>query len=516
MNIRHLILAASALIAVPVAAQETYENVKLANQDLNGTARYVGMGGAMDALGADLSVINSNPAGIGLFRKSKVDVSFGLVTQDNGKDFANGNKTNASFDQAGFVYSMRSGRNSFLNFAFNYRKSQNFDYILSAAGALNDASQNTYSYMKARSGALVDDAGNEYITCSRLDELYLDNVLLESDNVYRYKTASGFALDRAHTGYIGEYDFNVSGNIHDRIYLGLTFGVYDVHYKGYSEYSEYSTSSDSPDRTIADHRRITGSGFDIKGGIIFRPIESSPFRIGLTVTTPTWYDLTSESRTSVNGEWVASSYDYKVYTPWKFGVSLGHTIGNIIALGAGYEYEDYGSIDSRINNGGGWDWYDGYYDTSDSDGNMNDHTEESLKGVSTLKLGIEVKPIENFAIRAGYNYQSAIYDEDAMKGVYQNGELVESPGIYYSSTMDYTNWKDTHRFTFGLGYQFKNFNIDMAYQYTTTKGDFHAFPDAYGDFSNDDGTTESITNYADAVSVKRNRHQVLLTLGYRF
>ena len=42
---------------IPAIAQETYENAKIASQDLNGTARYVGMGGAMEALGADISTI---------------------------------------------------------------------------------------------------------------------------------------------------------------------------------------------------------------------------------------------------------------------------------------------------------------------------------------------------------------------------------------------------------------------------------------------------------------------------
>ena len=41
-------------------AQETYENTKLIDNDLNGTARYVGMGGAMEALGADISVIRNH------------------------------------------------------------------------------------------------------------------------------------------------------------------------------------------------------------------------------------------------------------------------------------------------------------------------------------------------------------------------------------------------------------------------------------------------------------------------
>ena len=66
---KYIFVAAMAFAAMPVLAQETYENAKVAAEDLNGTARYVGMGGAMEALGADISTIGTNPAGIGLFRR---------------------------------------------------------------------------------------------------------------------------------------------------------------------------------------------------------------------------------------------------------------------------------------------------------------------------------------------------------------------------------------------------------------------------------------------------------------
>ena len=49
------------------SAQNAYDAEKLLGNDLNGTARFVGMGGAMGALGGDISVISSNPAGIGYF-----------------------------------------------------------------------------------------------------------------------------------------------------------------------------------------------------------------------------------------------------------------------------------------------------------------------------------------------------------------------------------------------------------------------------------------------------------------
>ena len=45
------ILALSLTMVLPAVAQDTYESARLLGNDLNGTARYVGMGGAMEALG---------------------------------------------------------------------------------------------------------------------------------------------------------------------------------------------------------------------------------------------------------------------------------------------------------------------------------------------------------------------------------------------------------------------------------------------------------------------------------
>lgn len=521
MRISSFILA-SMMFALPLSAQETYENANIATEDLNGTARYVGMGGALDALGADLSTISSNPAGIGLFRHSTANVSFGFVSQQDGKSFANGDKTNASFDQAGFVYSRRTGRNSFLNLAFNYHKSRNFDYILSASNALSGASQNKLSF--AKYGEDVFDVyldGNKYYgngtAYNNLDYLYFNNLLDEGEGNFGFYNANGYALDRANTGYIGEYDFNISGNINDRVYLGLTFGISDVHYKGYSEYYESlvnDAGSNVGNVLIADERRITGTGFNIKAGVIVRPIEDNPFRIGLSIATPTWYDLTTTNSTyydhdfadkTIYAPYSGESYDFKLYTPWKFGLSLGTTIGNYLAIGAGYEYADYGSLDSRINTDGG-DYYDGW-DSSSSDDAMNDHTGNTLKGVSTVKLGVEVKPDPKFAIRVGYNYVSPMYDKSGFKD-----GTINSLGSYYSSATDYTNRKSTNRITCGVGYNVGNLSLDLAYQYSVQNGDFYPFMSYYA--SEQDGS--AYDNIADGVKVSNKRHQLLFTLGYHF
>lgn len=524
-------------------AQETYENTKLIDNDLNGTARYVGMGGAMEALGADISVINSNPAGIGLFRRSSGSVSFGLVSQDGASSFKYGNKTNASFDQAGFVYSMRDGRRTFINFGFNYHKSKNFDYILNAASGLNGASQHKLSYMKALANENNLDKTSsgwrgKFSYTSQLDNLYYNTLMMTSSDGFFYNDASRYEFGRAETGYIGEYDFNTSVNVNDRVYLGITIGIHDVHYTGHSLYSEALVNLNNQtagDITVNDERRITGTGYNASFGVIFRPVDASPFRIGLSVTTPTWYDLKTSNYTylinntkadgggKLQGDYpnytTGESYEFKLFTPWKFGVSLGHTVGTYLALGASYEYADYSRLDTRVNDGYDVDYWGDVYEHSSSDEPMNRHTRETLKAVSTLKIGAEAKVMPNLAVRAGYNYVSPMFKKEG----YKDGNI-DSYGSNYSSATDYTNWEATNRYTVGVGYTLGKMSFDLAYQYAQTNGKFHPFADSYLDYTypgqdsngNDVTMTESLDNYANAVKVSNKRNQLLLTLTYRF
>ncbi|WP_025071707.1 OmpP1/FadL family transporter [Hoylesella timonensis] len=550
MKNKYILSALLLLGTATIGAQETYENTKLIDNDLNGTARYVGMGGALDALGADISVIGSNPAGLGLMTKSRAEVSFGFVSQPGVSAFQQGNPTNASFDQVGFVYVMRNprGDNSGLNFAVNYHKSRNFDYILSAVGDLKNASQNTLSFLKAIYGRRAEDGtSNFYLETtkngmirgthpftSQLDNLYYNNLMVDHNNAVSYSTATGYDMQRAHTGYIGTYDVSVSGAISPRFYLGGTIGFHDVHYTGTGEYVEDLVDISNKPLTalmVHDEKTITGLGGDFKLGAIFLPIENSPFRIGLSVASPTLYRLTINTRAYIRHNLRASqsmqhgysggttneSYSFKIDTPWNFGISLGHTVGNYLALGASYNYADYGSMNTRVNEGGGYDWYtDSYYENSSDDTNMNEHTKQTLKGVSTIKLGAEFRPVTNLALRAGYNYISPMYQTNA----YKDG-TIDSYGSNYSTATDYVNWDSTNRFTLGVGYQMKNFNIDLAYQYSEQNGDFHPFMDTYGDYYYINTATKSlqmdkIDNYANPVKVSNKRHQLLLTLGYRF
>ena len=518
---KKIIFGLMAMAAITANAQETYENANLMKPELTGTARYIGMGGAMEALGADISTISTNPAGIGLFRSSSVNLSFGLSSQLDVTTYGSDHKTVPSFDQAGFVYSMRTNSRSFLNFAFNYSKSRNFNQILNAAGKLNGSAQNKLTYNKFvgnddfiyidKDGTLLSD----YIQFSQLDYLYANNINYDEDEAgngsfYGYD-GDAYDMYRAQSGYIGRYDFNISGNVNNRFYWGVTVGVQDVHYNAYSDSIESLGTSTVE---VMDTRKITGTGVDVKAGVIFRPVEESPFRIGLSVSTPTWYKLTTSNYTSMsllNGNVsqqlfapeIGESYEFKLYTPWKFGASLGHTVGNNLALGLSYEYADYSTADTRVIDG--YDYYGN--EESYSEYATNQHTKNTLKGVSTIKAGLEFKPDPSLAVRLGFNYVAPMYDKLGVK----DGTL-DSYGVFYQSQSDFTNWEDTYRITAGLGYNIDKFSIDLAYQYSTTNGNFSPFYDCA-----DNINSESLTNNNfDVCKVSNKRHQLMLTLGYRF
>ena len=541
-------MAALLMGIVPVAAQDTYENARLLGNDLNGTARYVGMGGALEALGADISTMSTNPAGIGLFRHSTLSLSAGMLMQQDARKFDNLSKTNMSFDQIGFVYVTDFDDESRVNFGFNYHKSRNFDQILSAANKqMRAASMSKLAFAKStlesdRAGGYYWDTNSDgeiigwrdktsderAYPFTQWDYLYFNTIGYDDlANEALYVEAApvagndAYTFDRAHRGWIADYDFNISGSINDRVFLGLTVGLNHVNYHGYSVYSENIVDASGVargDLTLSDDRKITGDGINIKVGGIFRPFEESPFRIGLSFSTPTWYDLKSENVTTLYNntdpnwnDWgygkgeSSEVYEFKYYTPWKFGVSLGHTIDNMIALGASYEYSDYSSADTRINDG-----YD-YYGNEDSysDRVMNDNTDKSLKGVHTLKLGAELKPVPEFAARVGYNYVSPMYNKSGIRD-----SQLDSPGNMYASTADYTNWDETHRITCGLGYKFDRMSLDLAYQYSTTSGTFYPFqPNVVFD---DPAGDRGVTCISSPTSVSNKRHQLLLTLGFTF
>lgn len=513
-------------------SQTPYINEDLLSPDLSGSARYVGMGGALGALGADMSAVSSNPAGIGLFRKSDVSLTFGVRTQKEKPD-VNADMTQASFDQMGFVFTtpIMGSTVKFVNFAFNYQKKASFNNAFIAdnsyLGGLSQTHQMADLYNNNLASPLADLMYSGYNNGYLID--LIEKTSDEGNEVDEFMGYDGYdnQFCRVTEGSLSAFDFNLSTNLNDRVYLGLTVGVDRVDYTSYTTYSEQMGSKNEVtgnfDHTdiwysAYDCHSIRGYGINAKFGAIFRPIESSAFRIGVTVETPTRYDLESAVSYSIDSPFIKSGiikYDnagniqyynyspdrelanlyYTLSTPWKFRVSAGHTIGNYLALGAEYEYANYTKMRQSYDDGYGS--FNGV-----RDGDMKDLNKSVFKGVHSFKFGFELNLIEGLNLRAGYNFYSSAFAKNA-----HLDQVNASPAFNYQTTTDYMNKDQVNIYTIGLGYRFRHFYLDAAYKYRQQTGDFYAFDDTYSGANGAKLTP---------VNVDLSNHQVFFTLGYKF
>lgn len=496
-----------------MAAQNIYQMEQVSSNDLTGTARYVGMGGAMSALGADISVMGTNPAGIALFRRSDIAASLSVVSQQKGEKFDGKSPTHVSFDNIGFVFASQYNTDAvvrFFNFGFNYNKRKNMNQLLSAgmedpAGGMSqlwqlaDMNYDWGGVDKStplargayRLGLIREDGVDEQGYKKYVSDYY------SNANIYKSATWGG----------IQQYDFNFSTNLLDRFYLGMTIGFYNVDYKSYAIYDE---SLDDGDKMVepsylTNETAISGNGFDVKFGGIVRPFEDSPFRIGFSVATPIFYSLKTRSYATLSWDGydygMDNSYKYNIRSPWRFGLSLGHTIGNFLALGAEYEYADYGS--TKVS-------YDSYYDDGweawteeTNDRALNNEAKRYLKGVSSFKIGAEARVADGFYLRAGYNYVQSPIEKDA----YYN-QYINSASLDYSTSTAYMNLSDINRFTCGIGMRGKHLYADFAYQYQKQSGQFYAFTSQW--------PYDNLPNELPATKINLDKHQVVFTLGYKF
>lgn len=532
-----------------VSAQSVYDGVKIADKDLNGTARFVGMGGAMGALGGDITTMGTNPAGIGIYRSNDVMTSFsysayGMESKYEGQK-STIDKNRWSFDNIGVVFATKIGNQTplrYVNFGFNYKRSKSFYKNMSMSGMMGVVENpsnpgSPYYVSQTNSMALQATDAERYVWDNSRQHLDFDNAnRIFSDPDAGWLGALGYqgglterdridnepdlyvpflpvepssVFNSREKGGIDQYDFNVSFNINDRVYLGLTIGAYDVDYDKYSGYDESYKRGEG--YSLESYNNISGSGFDVKMGLILRPFEYSPFRIGFAVHTPTFYKLTYSTSAIVTNDYrdantdelkriIVDTYDYvgdmkrdyRLVTPWKYNVSLGYTVGTSLALGAEYEYEDYSTMKFK-------------YSSNDGGGDMefeNAEVKNCLKGEHTFRIGAEYKVIPELAFRLGYNYSSAVFRDEAVKYIPSNSLITDT---------DFSNKRSQSNYTLGIGYRGKMFYADLAYQLSTYKENFYPF---YNEFELTQGEWTMVT--PPATKVTNTRSQVLLTVGMRF
>lgn len=88
-------------------AQGEMDAYKFSQYDLNGTARYLSMGGAFGALGGDISAMRTNPAGLAIYRSSEIVTTVSLSSIKTKTDWLSiemdDKKTRFNFDNIAYV-----------------------------------------------------------------------------------------------------------------------------------------------------------------------------------------------------------------------------------------------------------------------------------------------------------------------------------------------------------------------------------------------------------------------------
>ncbi len=500
-----------------VNAQKTYTGL-LANMDgltigdmanisqtdfQYGTARSMAMAGALSSLGADASTMSTNPAGLGLFQRSEFTFT-PLITSQKSKNSAtnyqDNTKTSFSIGNMALVSTYRSNNSSGLisfsmGVAYNRITDLNYNtsFFQSSMGRETSIGQ-YFSDQLSNSGvslSQLQSSGNDIWYDSNISTDIWGAVLGYGVGLADWSDIDGWNpgwigedanvghyVNMQSRGAIGEYDISVGANISNKIYIGATMGIMNIHQELYVNYSE--------DYIYADDRVVTGDydmnyshynqtaiingiGVNFKLGVIYRPIPA--FKLSFAVHTPTTISLDREYQaaesssvfvnksidedeeiyTDSNGNAYFEEYslllqDYNeegwsYNTPTRIIAGASYIIGNRALLSVDYQR----------------DWYNGMRMTSAPTGiNIFDYENQAnlyLHASNSLRVGGEFKVTPAVALRAGYGFTNSITSSD--------NDVTYSP---VSPVVESTKF-----FSAGVGFAVsKTLSIDLAYMNHTT------------------------------------------------
>ena len=511
-------LLLSLTMAIGLFAQTADDALNFAQEYYEGTARTMAMGNAFTALGGDLGAIGINPASSGVLRYSQITFSPALTTNRSSVNYL-GNVTPAkntglTISNFGTVISIDTGRyNGLLNYNFGlvYNKTNSFRSAMRASGTTSNSSMlsalaaglegvywmdidleensNPYSSTNASWPGIL--AWNTYALAplsflggkyANVNDSYFASTenYIEATDELQIGGPLNQQFNRKTYGSNEEYSLNFGGNISDFFYFGVNLNLHTIS-QTVEEYYEESASNSSlfQDGFVSMDNsfwlKTQGSGVNLKFGAIVTPFGG--LRLGATVTTPTWYNLTDEWDYTMNTAFnngntytehsPTGSYSYKLTAPMRWSVGAAYTVMGLGLVSVDYENVNYAN--TRL---------------ADYNGNTGVFSEENqlMDGIITnahiLRVGAELKLGERVALRGGFqNYAPAIKGAASRKA--------------YSA---------------GIG-----FNLGQA-----TTLDF-----AWTKLANQNDSFQLYGDYSDYTSVPEgvNRHslsKVVCTLGFKF
>ncbi len=491
-----------------------------------GTARTAAMGGAFTSLGADLSSMNINPAGLGMYQSSQFGITqaitvttTGTAHSGNGSLYTLDNtNTKYNLNNVGLALNVFQGSGTLTSFTigFGYNKLANFN-ALSGFGVnaerygIGDVMINQL-YDMQRAGITQTDM-NSSSEPFRNSNIFVN----EWGSVLAYQTEfvfgeedGNFTLDRSISanatvnsflktrirGGIDEYTISGGVNLKNILYLGATIGLQSIRYEETCWYDESYNNNEAAyplNYLLYDQRtRYYGTGVNFKFGAVLQPIPR--LRIGLAVHTPTFISLTQSYQAAMDAvysdmetykETPTNKFDYNFNSPTRLLTGISYTFGSFAILSVDYERA----------------WYNGMRLTD-----VMESVKEAFKydaktyltGSNILRAGLEVRPVPQWAIRAGGGYYGSMVRT-----------RINDLSNAFSNPVPY----ESYNITAGLGYTFGACTFDLAYVYTHSKS--NPFDLFYYQMITDAGPEEPIAQ-SGYFEQKTNRHMVALTFGVKF
>ena len=480
-KMRHKLGLAAAFIlaSFQLQAQNDADYLRYSILNYGSTSRSLGMGNSFGALGADISTLSTNPAGIGLYHRSEMTITPAFLNRNTENDFEGNIKEDNYFQFAignfGLVFAdKRKNKNwKYLNFGIGYNRTKNF-------GA------DEFSQYNNRSNTLIDSWVEELNTTGSLhsdypyeQELAWWTYLINYDtttNQYTSGIPNGGTRQTQtieRRGGQGEWDFSISSNYRDKLYLGFTLGVAIIRYEENMRWTEEDVRDTIDNFKYYEYSTgliTSGSGFNLKFGAIYK--FSSFLRAGFAIHTPTWLYLTDDYRSSITSDMEAIQnfsvsgpdflpFDYRIESPFRMITSLAIIAGKAGAINVDYEVLDYsmGHVKPR----------DAQFNSAFSETNQAINVKYGWQ--HNIRVGVEL-PIDALRVRFGGEYTSSPFDKNLRP---DNTDLDMS---------GYT-------FTGGLGYRAERFYLDAAYAWSR----FGSFNYPYTmDFESTPGITSTRTD----------------------
>ncbi len=459
---RSIFIVIALAVSAFLQAQSDVEALRYASTQNLGTARYVGIGGAFGALGADFTTLSTNPGGIAVYRHSSFAASGGLFAYDNSASFF-GTKSGSGraylyFPNAGLVISRKKkqGREKgwrYVNYGFAVNRLANYRNTLSFTGVnpYNSMLEQFTEKLNANGGTRPGDVFSSYPYDAGLAyETYLIDPVPGDTTRFVSKIPDGGArqsVNIATKGRMRELAFSVGGNYNDKLFIGASLNFPSIKYQENKSFSEEDFMDSIPDfksYTFNQYLTTDANGVNLKFGMIYWITPA--LRVGVALHSPGYLsfedrfyadmqsDLESDQYTY---ETLSGRFSYTLITPMKVILSAAKLFGKKGLIAAEVESYDPGATRYYFTDGG----------SKAYESELNTSIAQKYQRVYRVKLGGEAS-LGSLRLRAGAFWKSSVFT-DAFKP---------------SGQADYAG----AGYSLGLGFRSKYFFADAAFQNVLT------------------------------------------------